>query len=71
MKDMYYTLNYTNECGDTVTRDYFDDIEKAKEFMNGLIATYEEYGGDYGLILEDSDGKWIKEYYPPCSDDEY
>jgi hypothetical protein len=61
---MYYTLNYTNDCGDTVARDYFEDVEKAKDFMK-------EYTGYHGLILEDSDGRIIKEYYPPYPDDEY
>lgn len=58
----YYTLQYVNDCGDTVARDYFDNEKEAIEFMDGLIATYKECGADTGLILEDSNGKLIADY---------
>lgn len=60
----YYTLQYINDCGDTVARDYFDNKDEAMEFMNGLIETYEQEGADTGLRLEDSNGELI-EYYEP------
>lgn len=60
----YYTLQYVNDCGDTVARDYFDNEKEATEFMDGLIETYETEGADTGLRLEDSNGKLIAEYYP-------
>ena len=63
----YYTLQYINDCGDTVARDYFDNKDEAMEFMNGLIETYEQEGADTGLRLEDSNGELI-EYYEPKID---
>ena len=66
----YYTLQYINDCGDTVARDYFDNIEEAENFMAELIDTYKKEEADTGLRLEDSDGKLIWAYYPPIEDDE-
>lgn len=65
----YYTLNYVNWCGDTITRDYFDDIKKAEAFMDELISTYKNEGADTGLRLEDSNGNLLWEYYPPIEED--
>ena len=59
----YYTLQYVNDYGDTVARDYFDNKKEATEFMNRLIDTYKREGADTGLILDDSDGNLIAEYY--------
>ena len=67
-KDLYmkkqYTLNYTNNCGDTVARDYFDNIEKANRFMDEMIETYKNHNEDKGLILEDENGETIRYYEP-------
>ena len=60
---MRYTLQYVNDCGDTIARDYFDNKDEAMEFMNGLIDTYKYEGADTGLILNDSNGNIIAEYY--------
>lgn len=60
----YYTLQYVNDCGDTIARDYFDNKKEAMEFMNELIETYTSEGSDTGLRLEDNNGKLI-EYYEP------
>ena len=62
-RDMYYTLCYINLDGITVARDYFEDLESAKNFMNGLINTYKGEDAETGLILEDSNGNVIAEYY--------
>ena len=59
-----YTLQYVNDCGDTVARDYFDNEKEATEFMNRLIETYQIEGADTGLRLEDSNGKLIAYYEP-------
>ena len=69
---MYYTLMYLNDCGDTVARDYFEDVYKAEAFMDELIKTYEKHGVDTGLRLEDSNGKCIREYYAndECEEDD-
>jgi hypothetical protein len=67
---MKYTLVYTNDCGDTIARDYFDDIKEAEKFMDELIETYEKEGADTGLILEDSKGHYIRYYEPEYLDDE-
>ena len=61
---MQYTLVYTNRCGDTIARDYFDDIKEAEKFMDELIKTYKECGEDKGLILEDDEGHCIRCYEP-------
>lgn len=60
----YYTLQYINDCGDTVTRDYFDNKEEAIEFTERLIETYKQEGADTGLRLEDSNGKLVMDYEP-------
>lgn len=60
----YYTLQYINDCGDTVARDYFDNKDEAMEFMEGLVETYEQEGADTGLRLEDSNGELIAAYEP-------
>ena len=39
--------------------------------MRELIDTYKYEGADTGLILEDSDGNFIQEYYPSMEDDEW
>lgn len=59
-----YTLNYVNKYGDTVARDYFDDIEKANSFMDEMIETYKYHNEDKGLILDDEEGKIIRYYEP-------
>jgi hypothetical protein len=59
-----YTLNYVNECGDTIARDYFDDIEKANNFMDEMIETYKHFNVDKGLILYDDDGNMVRYYEP-------
>lgn len=59
-----YTLNYVNKHGDTVARDYFDDIEKANIFMDEMIKTYKYYNENKGLILYDDDGEMIRYYEP-------
>lgn len=61
---MRYTLQYVNDCGDTVARDYFDNKKEATEFMDKLIETYKSEDSDTGLILEDSNGKLIAYYEP-------
>lgn len=61
---MRYTLQYVNDCGDTVARDYFDNEKEATEFMNKLIETYKSEDSDTGLRLEDSNGKLIAYYEP-------
>ena len=58
-----YTLCYINLDGITVARDYFEDLESAKNFMNNLIDTYKREDAETGLILEDSNGNVIAEYY--------
>ena len=60
----YYTLMYLNDCGDTITRDYFDNKEEALKFMEELVGTYKRERADTGLRLEDNNGKLIAEYYP-------
>ncbi len=67
---MKYTLVYTNDCGDTIARDYFNDIKEAEKFMDELIETYEKEGADTGLILEDSNGHYIRYYEPEYLDEE-
>ena len=59
-----YTLQYVNDCGDTVARDYFDNEKEATEFMDKLIEIYKSEGANTGLILEDSNGKLISYYEP-------
>lgn len=59
-----YTLNYVNECGDTIARDYFDDTEKANGFMDKMIETYKHFKSDKGLILYDDDGNMVRYYEP-------
>ena len=61
---MRYTLQYVNDCGDTVARDYFDNEKEATELMDKLIETYKSEGSDIGLRLEDSNGKLIAYYEP-------
>lgn len=61
---MRYTLQYVNDCGDTVARDYFYDEKEATEFMDKLIETYKSEDSDTGLRLEDSNGKLIAYYEP-------
>ena len=61
---MRYTLQYVNDCGDTVARDYFDNEKEATEFMDKLIETYKSEDSDTGLRLEDSNGKLIAYYEP-------
>ena len=61
---MRYTLQYVNDCGDTVARDYFDNEKEATELMNELIETYKSEDSDTGLRLEDSNGKLIAYYEP-------
>lgn len=63
-----YTLNYVGKYGDTVARDYFDDIEKANSFMDEMIETYKHYNEDKGLILYDDDGNMVR-YYEPENED--
>lgn len=60
---MRYTLQYINDCGDTIARDYFYDKKEALEFMGRLIHTYKSEGVETGLILVDSDGNLVAEYY--------
>ena len=64
---MRYTLQYVNDCGDTVARDYFDNEKEATELMDELIEIYKSEDSDTGLRLEDSNGKLIA-YYEPKSD---
>lgn len=59
-----YTLNYVNKCGDTIARDYFNDIEKANSFMDEMIETYKYHNEDKGLILYDDDGNMVRYYEP-------
>lgn len=61
---MRYTLQYVNDCGDTVARDYFDNEKEATELMDELIETYKSEDSDTGLRLEDSNGKLIAYYEP-------
>lgn len=61
---IYYTLQYINDCGDTIARDYFDNQEEALKFMKELVETYKQEGADTGLRLEDSNGKLIAYYEP-------
>jgi hypothetical protein len=61
---IYYTLQYINDCGDTVARDYFDNKEEALKFMEELVETYKQESADTGLRLEDSNGKLIAYYEP-------
>lgn len=71
---MQYTLVYTNWCGDTIARDYFEDLNEAEKFMDELIETYKKYGEDKGLILEDEEGHIIDSYEPKTNgeyDEEY
>lgn len=63
-----YTLIYVDTYGNTVARDYFDNLEKAYIFMDGLIETYKKHNADTGLILEDDNGNYIRCYEP---DNEY
>ena len=65
----YYILQYINDCGDTIARDYFDNKEEALKFMEGLVKTYKREGADTALRLEDSNGKLIT-YYEPEDEDE-
>lgn len=57
-----YTLVYTNRCGDTIARDYFEDLEEAKALMNNLIKIYKMYGNDNGLSIEDEEGNVIESH---------
>lgn len=61
---MRYTLQYVNDCGDTVARDYFDNEKEATELMDKLIEIYKSEDSDTGLRLEDSNGKLIAYYEP-------
>ena len=61
---MRYTLQYVNDCVDTVARDYFDNEKEATELMDELIETYKSEDSDTGLRLEDSNGKLIAYYEP-------
>lgn len=60
----YYTLQYINDCGDTIARDYFYNKEEALKFMEKLIETYKREESDIGLRLEDGNGKLIVYYEP-------
>jgi len=59
-----YILNYVNRFGDTIARDYFDDIEKANSFMDEMIETYKHHDEDKGLILYDDDRNMVRYYEP-------
>ena len=39
-----FSLEYVSGSGDTITRDYFDTYDEAKEMYEDLIHTYEKYG---------------------------
>lgn len=66
MCNIEYTLVYTNEKGDTITRDYFRNINEALKLMSDLIQTYKEYNENKGLILYDSQNTVI-DYYEPLN----
>ena len=61
---MRYTLQYVNDCGDTVARDYFGNEKEATEFMDKLIEIYKSEDSDTGLRLEDCNGKLVAYYEP-------
>ncbi len=67
---MQYTLVYTNWCGDTIARDYFNNKKEALKFMEGLVETYKRERADTGLRLEDSNGKLIADYEPEINYEE-
>lgn len=71
---MQYTLVYVDTYGNTVARDYFNNLEEAYIFMDGLIETYKKEDADTGLILEDNNGNYVRYYEPnECNtnDEEY
>ena len=59
-----YTLVYVDAYGNTVARDYFNNLEEAYIFMDKLIETYKKHDADTGLILEDENGHYIRCYEP-------
>lgn len=61
---IYYTLQYINNHGDTIARDYFQSQEEALDFMKELMETYKQESSDTGLRLEDSNGNLIAYYEP-------
>lgn len=64
-----YTLVYVDAYGNTVGRDYFDNLEDAYVFIDNIIKTYKHYNENKGLILYDDDGAMIRYYEPEnCND---
>lgn len=59
-----YTLQYLNNMGDIITRDYFDNEVDAKNMALSLLDTYKENGTETvcGLCIEDAQGNEIVTY---------
>lgn len=54
---LYYTLHYTNENGDDITKDIYLTKEEVKKVLYDLLNTYESYGSDNvrGLLVTEGD----------------
>ena len=59
-----YTLQYLNNMGDIITRDYFDNEVDARNMALSLLNTYKENGSETvcGLCIEDAQGNEIVTY---------
>lgn len=55
----YYTLHYTNENGDDITKDIYLTKEEVKKVLHDLLNTYESYGSDNvrGLLVTEGDSE--------------
>lgn len=61
---MYYTLEYINKSGDTIARDYFDNLQKALEWFDNMVETYILEQRDTGLFITDSNGNTVTYWIP-------